>query len=264
MRYRPDIDGLRGIAVLSVIGFHVFPDWVRGGYVGVDVFFVISGYLISGLILDGLEHGRFTFANFYARRIKRIFPAVIVLLSACYVWGWFYLLADEYQQFGRHMAGSAAFVANFVLWRDIWYFDPASERQPLLHLWSLGIEEQFYLVCPLLLYLAWKRRLNLLWPTGIILVASYLGNAHEIRQTPRRLSTLPDASGSWRWAQRWLPQRRAARWKDRAPVARAIHVRRRHRSSGRIDSGARSGQSRARPASGAADDRSGAHHRCRS
>ena len=179
--YRADIDGLRGVAVLAVIGYHVFPDWVRAGYVGVDVFFVISGYLISSIILNGLDADRFTFGGFYARRIRRIFPALIVLLALCYLWGWFVLFADDYRQFARHMAGSAAFVANFFLWHDIWYFDGAVDRKPLVHLWSLGIEEQFYLVWPLLLYLAWKRRLNPIWPTAVVLAASFLASAYIVR-----------------------------------------------------------------------------------
>ena len=179
--YRSDVDGLRGIAVLSVIGFHAFPAWVRGGYVGVDVFFVISGYLISGIILGGLEHGGFTFSGFYARRIRRIFPALIVLLGLCYIWGWFVLFADDYRQFGKHMAGSAGFVANFFFWQDIWYFDSAVDRKPLVHLWSLGIEEQFYLVWPLLLYVTWKRGLNPLWSTGVVFVLSFLASVYAIR-----------------------------------------------------------------------------------
>src|SRR6202161_1870692 len=141
--YRPDIDGLRAIAVLAVIGFHAFPTWIRGGFVGVDVFFVISGYLISTILLTGMERGSFRFTQFYMRRIRRIFPALIVVLLACMVAGWLVLFSFEYKALGKHVAGSAAFVSNFVLWNEAGYFDKAAETKPLLHIWSLGIEEQF-------------------------------------------------------------------------------------------------------------------------
>jgi peptidoglycan/LPS O-acetylase OafA/YrhL len=156
--YRPDIDGLRAIAVLIVIGFHAFPAWIRGGFIGVDVFFVISGYLISTILLAGMERGSFRFSQFYMRRIRRIFPALIVVLLACMVAGWLVLFSFEYEALGKHVAGSAAFVSNFVLWNEAGYFDKAAAIKPLLHIWSLGIEEQFYIVWPLLLYLVWKRR----------------------------------------------------------------------------------------------------------
>jgi peptidoglycan/LPS O-acetylase OafA/YrhL len=156
--YRPDIDGLRAIAVLAVIGFHAFPAWIRGGFVGVDVFFVISGYLISTILLTGMERGSFRFSRFYIRRIRRIFPALIVVLLACMVAGWLVLFSFEYKALGKHVAGSAAFVSNFVLWNEAGYFDKAAATKPLLHIWSLGIEEQFYIVWPLLLYLVWKRK----------------------------------------------------------------------------------------------------------
>lgn len=156
--YRPDIDGLRAIAVLAVIGFHAFPAWIRGGFVGVDVFFVVSGYLISTILLTGMERGSFRFSQFYIRQIRRIFPALIVVLLACMVAGWLVLLSVEYKALGKHVAGSAAFVSNFVLWNEAGYFDKAAATKPLLHIWSLGIEEQFYIVWPLLLYLVWKRK----------------------------------------------------------------------------------------------------------
>lgn len=183
-KYRPDIDGLRGVAVLSVIGFHVFPSWVRGGFVGVDVFFVVSGYLITSIIIGGLAEQRFSFAGFYARRIRRIFPALIAVLAACYVYGWFNLYADDYEQLAKHIAGGAGFVSNVVLWNDAGYFDIAGARKPLLHLWSLGIEEQFYLVWPLLLWAAWKRRLNPFWPTLVILGASLVTGVFVVRRDP--------------------------------------------------------------------------------
>ncbi len=175
-KYRADIDGLRAIAILSVVAYHVFPKWVRGGFVGVDVFFVISGYLISSIILGSLDKGGFSFAAFYSRRIKRIFPALIVVLIGCFAFGWFVLLPGEYKQLGKHIAGGAGFVSNYILWNEAGYFDNAAETKPLLHLWSLGIEEQFYIVWPLLLYLAWKRRFNLFSLTIFIVIASFSFN----------------------------------------------------------------------------------------
>ena len=157
-QYRPDIDGLRAIAVLSVVGFHVFPYWINGGFIGVDIFFVISGFLISTIIIGSLERNSFSFVEFYARRIKRIFPALLLVLSACFVFGWFALLADEYKQLGKHIAGAASFILNFLLWNESGYFDTTAETKPLLHLWSLGIEEQFYIIWPFFLWFAWKQR----------------------------------------------------------------------------------------------------------
>jgi peptidoglycan/LPS O-acetylase OafA/YrhL len=161
-KYRSDIDGLRAVAVGAVIAFHAFPDSVRGGFVGVDIFFVISGFLISTLIFENFEHNSFSFREFYARRIKRIFPALILVITACLAFGWFALLTDEYRQLGKHSAAAAAFVANFAFWQESGYFDNAAVTKPLLHLWSLGIEEQFYLVWPGLLYLVLKARLKII------------------------------------------------------------------------------------------------------
>jgi peptidoglycan/LPS O-acetylase OafA/YrhL len=156
--YRPDIDGLRAVAVLSVIAFHASPDLLPGGYVGVDVFFVISGFLITSIILKHLQKGDFSFLDFYARRAKRIFPALIVVLAAIGLYGWVILLRDEFQQLGKHIAAGAGFIANFALWQEAGYFDRAAATKPLLHLWSLGIEEQFYFLWPPLLVLLWKRK----------------------------------------------------------------------------------------------------------
>lgn len=180
-KYRPDIDGLRAIAVLSVVGFHAFPAWVKGGFIGVDIFFVISGFLISTIIFGSLKRNTFSFAEFYGRRIKRIFPALLLILIVSFTLGWFVLLADEYKQLGKHIAGGAGFVANFVLLDESGYFDNAASVKPLLHLWSLGIEEQFYIVWPLLLWLAWKRRFNLLTITILVGIISFTLNLGEVR-----------------------------------------------------------------------------------
>jgi peptidoglycan/LPS O-acetylase OafA/YrhL len=183
-KYRPDIDGLRAIAVLAVVAFHAFPNWVKGGFIGVDVFFVISGYLISTIIFENLDKGTFSFSEFYARRITRIFPALILVLVACFVFGWFALLADEYRQLGKHIAAGAGFISNIVFWNEAGYFDNAADTKPLLHLWSLGVEEQFYIVWPLLLWFAWKRNFNLLTITILVATLSFIINIKGVQQDP--------------------------------------------------------------------------------
>ena len=180
-RYRPDIDGLRALAILTVIGFHAFPSWFKGGFIGVDIFFVISGYLISTIIFGSLRRDAFSFVEFYIRRIKRIFPALLLVLIATLAFGWFVLFADEYRQLGKHVAGGAGFISNFILWNESGYFDNAAETKPLLHLWSLGVEEQFYIVWPLLLWLAWKKRFNFLATAIVVAVISFALNIVEVR-----------------------------------------------------------------------------------
>lgn len=180
-KYRPDIDGLRAIAVLSVVMFHAFPDWVKGGFVGVDVFFVISGFLISTIIIENLQEDRFSFLEFYSRRIRRIFPALLLVLAACYAFGWFTLLANEFKHLGKHMAGGAGFVSNLLFWNESGYFDSASENKPLLHLWSLGIEEQFYVIWPLLLWVAYRRQVNLFTAIVVVTAISFMFNVIEVR-----------------------------------------------------------------------------------
>lgn len=158
--YRPDIDGLRAVAVGSVVVFHAFPEALAGGFVGVDIFFVISGFLISKIIFEQLERGTFTFSDFYSRRIKRIFPALVLVLIACLIFGNFALLDDEFRELGKHVAGGAGFISNLMLWSEAGYFDASADTKPLLHLWSLGIEEQFYIFWPLVLWAIWRRKLS--------------------------------------------------------------------------------------------------------
>ena len=158
MRYRADIDGLRGIAVLCVVVFHAFPERLRGGFLGVDMFFAISGFLISGLLWAELEAKKFSLTGFYQRRVRRIFPALLLVLAASLAAGWILLLPDEFERLGQHAAAGAAFVSNRVLAGERGYFDFFSESKPLLHLWSLAIEEQFYILWPLVLWTVWQRR----------------------------------------------------------------------------------------------------------
>ena len=173
--YRPDIDGLRAIAVLLTVVFHAYPTVLPGGFVGVDVFFVISGYLISGIVFRQLSTGSFSLATFYANRIRRIFPALLAVLVASAVAGWYLLLPQEFSLLGKHIASGAGFVQNIVLQREAGYFDTASDLKPLLHLWSLAIEDQFYMLYPLLMLLAWRAGAKALGV--LLLVAAFVSFA---------------------------------------------------------------------------------------
>ncbi len=178
--YRPDIDGLRAFAVLAVVGYHAFPEMFPGGFIGVDVFFVISGYLISGIVLTDLRRGTFSLWIFYQRRIRRIVPALIIVLLTALAAGWFVLFPDEYRALGKHVFGGVLFVDNFLLWQEAGYFDSEVKAKPLLHLWSLGIEEQFYIILPLLLWYCAKRHFQKLSVVFIICIASFWLNVHYI------------------------------------------------------------------------------------
>lgn len=182
--YRSDIDGLRALAVLAVVLYHAFPALLPGGFAGVDIFFVISGFLIGGILLDDIGRGSFSFADFYARRVRRIFPALLIVMATCLAFGWFALFPDEYKMLAKHVLGGAGFVSNYVLWNEVGYFDTAAETKPLLHLWSLAIEEQFYIVFPALLLLA--RRRPWLLVAGMALVSFALnvgGVSHHASAT---------------------------------------------------------------------------------
>ncbi len=179
LQYRADIDGLRAVAVLSVVAFHAFPALLPGGFIGVDVFFVISGFLISNIIFSSLANEEFSFCDFYSRRIRRIFPALIIVLISCFALGWFVLSAIDFKMLGRHIVGGSTFLSNLLLWREIGYFNEAAETKPLLHLWSLGIEEQFYIVWPLLFSVAWKYKVSFLRITVTLTVISFLWSLRE-------------------------------------------------------------------------------------
>ncbi|MEN9898339.1 MAG: hypothetical protein RLZZ66_1988 [Pseudomonadota bacterium] len=193
IQYRPDIDGLRAIAILLVIIFHAFPKFLRGGFIGVDIFFVISGYLITAIILKGLSRENFSLLEFYSRRIKRIFPALIVVLSFCLIAGWYVLLAGEYEILGKHIAAGSIYMSNFVLQSEAGYFDKEAELKPLMHLWSLAVEEQFYLFFPLLLILSHRLRINAL---GVIIIGfaiSFALNVSQITDKPSEVFFYPQS-----------------------------------------------------------------------
>ena len=176
-KYRPDIDGLRAFAVIAVVSFHAFPfSLIEGVFICVDIFFVISGFLISTILYESLEKKRFSFTEFYSRRIRRIFPSYLIVLIAVMIFGWFLLLPDEYAQLGKHVAASAGFASNFILWNEVGYFDKEAMLKPLLHFWSLAIEEQFYIVWAPLLWFFYSKKINLLTITVIFTCISFAIN----------------------------------------------------------------------------------------
>lgn len=188
LKYRADIDGLRAIAVLSVVIFHAFPQYMPGGFVGVDIFFVISGFLISTLLFKDFERSEFSYADFYSRRIKRIFPALVIVLLTTLGLGWFLLLSEEFAQLGRHLFSSVLFVQNINLVRESGYFDSSSDLKPLLHLWSLAVEEQFYIIWPVILTFAFKVKKSssivLYRSILIFLMLSFVINLLKIEKHP--------------------------------------------------------------------------------
>jgi peptidoglycan/LPS O-acetylase OafA/YrhL len=172
MSYRSDIDGLRAIAVLSVIAFHIAPEKFKGGFVGVDIFFVISGFLISSIIYKELESDAFSIVEFYVRRIRRIYPALFIVLSFVCVAGWIFLLPSDFVALGKQILGGSTFVANFVLWWQSGYFSPEAALKPLLHLWSLGVEEQYYLIFPLICIAFYRSRSRWTLPAAFLAIAA--------------------------------------------------------------------------------------------
>ena len=174
LTYRPDIDGMRAIAVAAVIIFHAFPEFLPGGFAGVDIFFVISGFLITSILIKNKKDAT-GYLDFYSRRVNRIFPSLIIVLIFGLFMGWFFLLPDEFSQLGKHVVAGASFVSNLVLRREAGYFDASSEIKPLLNLWSLGIEEQFYLIWPIIFWVAYKFKVRpILGILVIFLVSFYL------------------------------------------------------------------------------------------
>ena len=182
--YRPDIDGLRALAVLLVVFFHASPSSMPGGYAGVDIFFVISGFLITGIISGGLKNGSYTFLGFYARRCRRILPALLLVLLVSLACSWALLQPDQLADFSRNMVGASFFWSNILLWRDAGYFDAATIEKPLRHLWSLAVEEQFYLLWPVLFWWSFKRKLGVKKILAALLLLSFAANVLRIKAHP--------------------------------------------------------------------------------
>lgn len=172
MHYRPEIDGLRAVAVVLVVFFHAQWRYVSGGFIGVDIFFVLSGYLITSIILRDLHRDRFSFVNFYERRARRILPAMVFVIAATAVVAALFMAPFQIEELSASIAATALFSANVYFWRTINYFGTAAEETPLLHMWSLAVEEQFYIVFPvLLLLLWWSGRRNLILPAVLAISA---------------------------------------------------------------------------------------------
>jgi len=180
LHHRKDIDALRALAVLAVIGFHFFPSYFHLGFLGVDLFFVISGYLITKMIQDQLISNRFSYVAFYIKRIKRIFPAMLVMLIATGITATYLLIASDLLRFSKSLLATLSFVANIYFWRTGGYFSTADELKPLLHMWSLGVEEQFYLFFPLALVLVMSAFRRPLGPILVILLISACSYASNI------------------------------------------------------------------------------------
>lgn len=174
-RYRADIDGLRALAILPVVGFHAGLPGIGGGFVGVDVFFVISGYLITGILLEAIAAGRFSVAEFYKRRALRILPALSLMLLATGLAAWAVMLPNQFLATGRSIVATALFASNLYFWQSSGYFAAASGVKPLLHTWSLAVEEQFYVVFPLFLVLVARFAARRVVPAiGLVTLASFL------------------------------------------------------------------------------------------
>lgn len=174
MDFRQDINGLRAIAVLAVVLFHFNPEWLPGGFAGVDIFFVISGFLITGIIFRKLDNNSFTLLAFYKSRAQRIIPALAVLCTVLLGVGWFYLLPLEYSQLGKHIASSLGFFSNFTYWKEAGYFTASAHEKWLLHTWSLSVEWQFYMVYPIVL-LGLSKLMPLRYLRRLVLVACVAG-----------------------------------------------------------------------------------------
>lgn len=185
MDYRREIDGLRAIAVSSVILFHAGLNTFAGGYVGVDVFFVISGYLITSIIIRDLDRQKWSLLNFYESRARRILPALIFVILCCWPAAWLIMLPLEMKDFAQSVAAAALSGSNILFWWETDYFATSGELKPLLHTWTLGVEEQFYLILPLLMVAIWawpvSRRI---WALVIISLISFASCVALVHSSP--------------------------------------------------------------------------------
>lgn len=169
MKYRAEIDGLRALAVVPVILFHAGFEWFSGGFVGVDIFFVISGYLITTIIISEMAEGKFSIVNFYERRARRILPALFFMMFVCLPFAWFWLFPNDLGDFGQSLIAVSTFSSNIFFWSETGYFSKAAEFKPLIHTWSLAVEEQFYILFPLFLVFIWK--LGVKWLMALLFIS---------------------------------------------------------------------------------------------
>lgn len=220
--YQPHIDGLRALAVVAVICFHYAPSYFQGGFIGVDVFFVISGYLITGILHQSFGEHSFGFAlkKFYQHRIRRIFPAALIILSFLFVVGWLVLFPYELKSLAAHIAAGAGFFENFLLWSESGYFDGEAIKKPLLHFWSLAVEEQFYIFWPLILWLIMWRKLPLLPSIVVIIMVSFTINLASVFSGYDASAFYLPAARVWElMAGAWLAiaQQQRVPWIDKYP-----------------------------------------------
>jgi peptidoglycan/LPS O-acetylase OafA/YrhL len=171
MRYRAEIDGLRAVAVFPVILFHAGFEHFNGGFVGVDVFFVISGYLITTIILAEKEQGTFSLVNFYERRARRILPALFLVMFVSLPFAWLWLLPSDMKDFSQSLVAVSTFTSNILFWHETGYWGAANELKPLLHTWSLSVEEQYYILFPLFLILMWRFRRRWIFSSFVVIAA---------------------------------------------------------------------------------------------
>ncbi|WP_394184356.1 acyltransferase family protein [Pseudoalteromonas tetraodonis] len=174
MKFREDINGLRAIAVIAVVLFHFNPSWMPGGFAGVDVFFVISGFLMTGIIFKGIEQENFSILKFYVARANRIIPALAILCLVTIVFGWFYLIPSDYEMLGKHVSSSISFISNIIYWGESGYFNTSSQKKWLLHTWSLSVEWQFYIIYPIVL-VSLKRFFTINTMKKLLLISTLLG-----------------------------------------------------------------------------------------
>lgn len=185
MKYRAEIDGLRALAVVPVILFHAGFELFSGGFVGVDVFFVISGYLITTILIEDIESKRFSIINFYERRARRILPALFFVMLMCIPFAWMWMLPSQMEDFSQSLIAVSLFASNIWFWRESGYFDTAAEEKPLLHTWSLAVEEQYYLIFPIFLILAWRFGKNrVFWMIVVMAAISLLMSEWGWRKHP--------------------------------------------------------------------------------
>ena len=173
LKYRAEIDGLRALAVIPVILFHAGLEMFSGGFVGVDVFFAISGYLITTILIEDIENDRFSIVKFYERRIRRILPALSLVMLVCIPFAWRWMLPSQMKDFLQSLVAVSLFASNILFWRESDYFDSAADEKPLLHTWSLAVEEQYYVLFPIFLFLMWRfGKARVFWVIVVLAAAS--------------------------------------------------------------------------------------------